>query len=130
MQITRKRLLEMALSRSDAISHCIGKGKEFIQHFDKLYHNPKSIDAAHWAKEMQAWYNDVNLIKLKTNSKKLLSTQLSDWFFTAGAEAKDFMENPTDREIELYDKLQSFVLANRDCNVFETLKAIFNFEGE
>lgn len=111
---------DMALSRSDAMDRCISLGKKFIEHFDKIYKNPKSRDVNHWINEMNAWFQKVKEIKLKESNKPILNGNLRDWFFTAGANPQDFMNNPTYKECEDYDKFTEEILKGK--NITSSLK--------
>ena len=93
----------MALSRTDAMDRCINLGKKFIEHFDKIYKEPKAQARNHWEGEMQNWLNSVKQIKLKSTNDVILNEDLRDWFFTAGANPQDFMKNPTNEELKTYD---------------------------
>ena len=108
-------LMEMALSRSDAIITCVPLGKKFIKHFHKLYNNPNDDSVNHWITEMDAFYKEVKEIRLKPKSKHLLNVQLNDWFFTAGADVKDFMEkdNTSEEELEVYDKFCTLLMTGK-----------------
>ena len=107
---------DMALSRTDAMDRCISLGKKFIQHFDKIYRNPKSSAKDHWISEMNSWYKSVKEIKLKQSNDYILSGELRDWFFTAGANPQDFMINPTNEEIKLYDEFTNKILNGNNIN--------------
>lgn len=98
-----KKIRDMALSRADAMDRCINLGKKFIEHFDKIYKEPKSQARNHWEGEMQNWLNSVKQIKLKSTNDIILNGDLRDWFFTAGANPQDFMKNPINEELKIYD---------------------------
>ena len=123
IEIKDNYLNDMALSRTDAIDRCISLGKNFIEHFDKIYNNPDSEAFNHWAKEMKGWLNQVKEIKLKPKNNYILKGQLRDWFFTAGAVPEDFMLNPTDKEIQMYDNFCEELLSGKD--IYEVLNELF-----
>ena len=102
------------------MDRCISLGKKFIEHFDKIYKNPKSRDVNHWINEMNAWFQKVKEIKLKESNKPILNGNLRDWFFTAGANPQDFMNNPTYKECEDYDKFTEEILKGK--NITSSLK--------
>lgn len=114
---------DMAMERGDAISNCIGTGKRFIKHFDKIYKEPNAESVNHWCNEMQTWFNNVIDIKLKENNKKLNNSKIRDWFFTAGAYPEDFIK-ATDEELDLYDDFCEDLLKTK--NVKESIKLIHN----
>ena len=110
-------IIEMALSRADAIEECISKGNKFVEHFRKLYKEPDKEVVNHWCGEMQAWYDKIKGLKFKHNNKPLLDENIRDWFFTMGQNTEDFLDSQD--EIEFYDKFidnniirKSFILEN------------------
>lgn len=118
-RIVDTAVLDMALSRADAMDRCISLGKKFISHFDKIFKSPKDDAVQHWQGEMKGWFNSVKEIKLKSTNKPILNSELHDWFFTAGADAKDFMQNPSNEEIELYDKFITKCLSSGIDSAFQ-----------
>lgn len=101
---------DMALSRADAMDRCISLGSKFIEHFDKIYNNKEDNAVHHWISEMNSWLNSVRKIKLKNTNDVLLNSNLRDWFFTAGANAEDFMTSPSYNEIKSYDKFVELLI--------------------
>ena len=95
-------LNEMALSRSDAISLCMGLGKQFIIHYKNVSGNDPAI--IHHMQEMQTWWNKVKDISLKPKSKKITDINLVDWFFTAGGDVEDYLDE------DLIDEYNNFVV--------------------
>ena len=89
-------LNEMAFSRQDAIDRCVGLGKKFVEHFDKIYNNRNSIDVEHWATEMESWWNKVKDIKMSSNNRTIRDVDLLNWFFDGGQLASDFMTSNDD----------------------------------
>ena len=53
-------LVEMALSRSDAIDLCTSLGEQFIKHYDKLFKEPNAQSRNHWIKELKKWFKKIN----------------------------------------------------------------------
>ena len=102
-----ENLLEMSMDRSKAIDRCIGLGKQFTKHFDKIYKDPINQSADHWVEEMQTWLDDINSITLKPKAKHLDHATKMDCFFTVGS-SYEYLFKDNEDEIEAYDK---FVLA-------------------
>ena len=116
-------IIDMALSRADAMERCISLGKRFIEHFDKIYKNPNDSSVQHWKSEMKGWLDSVKEIKLKNTNKPLLNTELHDWFFTAGANVGDFIKNPMTDEITAYDKFIVDCLSMGLDSAFKNIKS-------
>lgn len=110
---------EMAMERRDVIDVCLGLGKRFIEHFHKIY-TMKKKNYIHHCKEMQAWLDKVNSLKLKPNSKLLSVTHKYDWFFTAGSSPDYFLKD--DNEVEAYEKFVVQLQANPSLKIIEALK--------
>ena len=123
IKIKDNGLFDMALTRQDAIDRCISLGKKFIEHFDKIYNDRNNNAFNHWAKEMKTWLNQVKEIKLKPKNNYILNGQLRDWFFTAGAAPEDFMLNPDDKELRMYDSFCEKLLSGKD--IYNTLNELF-----
>lgn len=113
---------DIVLSRTDAMDRCISLGKKFIQHFDKIYKHPESDARIHWMTEMESWYKKVKEIKLKQSNDYILSGELRDWFFTAGANPQDFMQNPTNEELKIYDNFTNKLISGN--NIQTALRSI------
>ena len=114
-----KKVRDMTLSRADAMDRCINLGKKFIEHFDKIYKEPKAQARNHWEGEMQNWLNSVKQIKLKSTNDIILNGDLRDWFFTGGANPQDFMKNPTNEELKIYDNFTTNLI--NKCKVKNAL---------
>lgn len=124
--ITEAMILnELALQRTDAIDRCYSLGKNFIEHFHKVYMNPDEETINHWGSEMQAWYDAVRDITLKYNNKHLNKSQMKDWFYSFGSSYEEYFNNDLN-EIDCYE---SFIdeLDNND-EVITSLKNIFKNE--
>ena len=120
-----KLMFEMAYSRMDAIDRCEALGKQFLNHFNKIYNDPINESREHWETEMYNWWNQVKNIVLKQNNRKLSISNLHDWFFSAGQDPIDFFtsENKFDEE-DCYDQLYLNLLQNRDITVGEALSTL------
>lgn len=101
---------DFVLARTDAMNRCISLGKQFIEHFDKIYSDPTNQANNHWIKEMCGWWDSVKQIKLKSTNKPILNGELRDWFFTAGANPQDFMHTATNEELSAYDSFITNVI--------------------
>ena len=118
-------LNEMALSRQDAIDRCMGLGKKFAEHFDKIYNSKDKKLIDHWAKEMDAWWDQVKDIRMKPRSKRIYNVDLLDWFFDAGQLATDFMtSDDIFEEREKYEELE-YKLLGREKTVVELIEEMF-----
>lgn len=116
-------LIEMALSRTDAIDRCIGKGKIFIEHFNKIYNNPKVDTVHHWCSEMQSWYNDIMNIVIKSNNKHLNNSQKKDWFYSFGSSYEEYFNYDEDK-IEKYEEFIDYLDTSND--VYNSILKIFS----
>lgn len=102
-RLSENRLDEMAMSQDKAIDQCRSLGKQFIEHYHKVYIGGiNDIDFDHHCHEMQTWYNDINSIILKSTKRRLTNTDKMDWFFTVGAVPEDFLDDLD--EVEEYNK--------------------------
>lgn len=111
---------EQTMTQRDAMDRCISLGKQFIEHFDKIY-NDKNEDAnKRRAQEMQDWLEQVNRIKLTHNNRFIPFDKKIDWFFTAGSDADTLFDGV--RESEKFDDFFALVAVNN--NVIESLKSL------
>ena len=101
--IKESTLNEMAYSRIDAMDRCASLGKEFIIHFDKIYKNPTDGSLNHWCGEMQAWFDKMDEMKLKSTNKKLTRAKRNDWFYSYGNTWESFF-NENETEISTYEE--------------------------
>lgn len=114
------RLREMALSRGDAISRCISLGKQFIEHYHKVYmRGPQDEDFLHHCHEMQNWYESARSIRLSQNKKLISSNNLRDWFFEVGAIPEDFISDPD--EVDSYKRFVDRLLKDEEKKVVDTI---------
>ena len=117
-----KLIMEMAYSKNDAIEICSSLGKRFLEHFDKIYNEPKSISRRHWETEMNSWWEKVKSIVLKQNNRKLSISNLHDWFFSAGENPIDFFTGEDKFEEEdVFDEFYLKLLSNRELDVRNAL---------
>ena len=118
-------LNEMAFSRQDAIDRCVGLGKKFVEHFDKIYNSKDKELIDHWAKEMDSWWNQVKDIKMKPSGRRIYNVDLMDWFFDAGQLATDFMtSDDTFEERDVYEAFE-YKLLNRETSVVDLVNEMF-----
>ena len=126
-RLSENRLNEMAMSQDKAIDRCISLGRKFIEHFHKVYEGGLGDrDFEHHCYEMQTWYNDINSIVLKSTKRHLTSTNKMDWFFTAGSDPDEFL-NDLD-EIESYNKLIIRLLDTNE-DIIEVMEEILRREN-
>lgn len=116
----------ITLSRVDAMDRCISLGKNFIEHFDKIYNNSNEQSVNHWINEMTNWYEEVKQITLENTNKPILKGELRDWFFTAGANPENFMNHATNDELEKYDIFSDKVLNGTNIKSALRLVGIIN----
>ena len=120
-----KVLNEMAYNRKSALNRCDDLGKPFIEHFDKIYHNPKDANVPHWIEEMSAWYNSVKDIKLKPSARHLRHGEIIDWFFIGTHDPEDLFED--EEEIDAYDSF-IFELVVNNKSIENVLKEVLNIK--
>ncbi len=118
-KVNTKSATEMAMTRQDVIERCISLGKNFIEHFHKVY-TMKSQNFVHHCREMQSWLDSINSIKFKSNLKSLSKTEKMDWFFTVGSTPDYFLKD--DEEVSAYENFVVSLLANSELTVAEALK--------
>lgn len=117
------KLEEQVQSRVDAINVCYSLGKNFIEHFNKIYIDRNNQAVNHWCSEMQAWYDQMLDIVLKYNKRHLNASQRKDWFYSFGSSYEEYFNNNED-EIEKYeifiDELE------RTNSVLDSINVVFN----
>lgn len=115
--VEKIELNEMAVTRGEAISTCIHEGAQFANHFNKIMDDGKNHnDFAHHCGEMQAWWNDVKNLKLKSNKKLITNDKLYEWFFVCGQVLEDVIK-PT--YCESYKTLCKELLSNRNKTILD-----------
>lgn len=118
------KISEFAMSRSDAITVCIGNGKQFMQHFVKVMSDGVNGDNfKHHCHEMQNWFDIINNIKLKGNKKGLSLDQWMDWFFTAGGNIEDIIDY---KYITYYEQLILTLMKDKNSKIEIIMKDILN----
>lgn len=117
---------EMATDRVNAIERCYALGKQFIEHFHKVYaEGTNSPDFPHHCSEMNGWLKQVRDIKLKATKKPLTDENLIDWFFTATGLIDEDNGFYTDDEIAMYERLIELLCGNHEMSVEEVAKEFF-----
>ena len=120
--LLNNNLSEMSLSRLDAIDRCIAYGEKFAEHFNLVCKEGKtSPDFIHHCGELQGWFKSVRKIKTKYNGKPLSDENLYDWFFTAGANITDVVDN---KYIDIYNKLIEMLLSKNNISISDILSDI------
>lgn len=118
-------LNEMAVTRAQAIETCIHLGRQFIEHFHKVYAEGKySQDFPHHCTEMQTWLNDARRLKLKTTKRYIDTSNLIDWFFTAGEAVDKDLGFDDYEEADLYNEFFIALCANKSSKVIDVLNKI------
>lgn len=117
------------LEKSQAMEICNQKGKEFINVFENLYEDIK-LYQSHANKKcnedeiadklceiginkLSYLYNCVKDIVLMETNQQLLKGELWDWFFSAGADFREFLKNPTYSKSKTYDNLVINLLSGK-----------------
>lgn len=118
-----KILNEMAYTRPEAMERCASLGKKFIEHFNKIYNNSKSKDLNHWCAEMQAWFDSMDDIKLKSTKKALTRAKRNDWFYSFGSTWESFF-NDDEAESSKYEEFIDALEKSKD--VYISIKEVFN----
>ena len=122
-----KVLKEMAIERADAIEICLSLGKQFIEHFHKLFTEGKSApNFNHHCTEMQAWYDKCRVLTLKNTKRIISSSNLIDWFFEAGGSIDENNGFASYEESDAYEELMLALLANKDSKVRFVAEQILN----
>ena len=122
MLLHEENLLEMALSRLDAMDRCIAYGEKFCEHFNLICKEGKdSPDFNHHCGELQGWFRTVKKIKTKHNSKELSNDDLYDWFFTAGSNVEDVVE---EKYITTYKSFVNKLLTSNNILISNILEEL------
>ena len=112
-------LNEMAYERKDAILKCDELGNNFIEHFHKIMSEGKdSTDFIHHCIEMDAWWNKVKNIVIKSTKKKISKSQLKDWFFEVGSSVEYIIQEEYQ---ETYNELIFALLNDYSMSVKDIL---------
>lgn len=118
------KIAEFAVSRADAITTCMSDGRQFMQHFVKVLHDGIDGDNfKHHCHEMQNWFDVAKGIKLKGSKKPLSLEQWMDWFFTAGGNIEDEIN---EQYTDLYEKLIFQLMSNKNGKIEDIMKQILN----
>ena len=113
-------LCEMSLPRKDALSACLGVGYRFAEHFVKVMED-KDGNKAHHISEMQAFWDSVKRIRMKSNNKLIPNRNIFDWFFSFGGDIEDIVpKGYMDEYISMADKL----MHNRDMPIYKILEML------
>jgi len=110
-------LCEMSLQRKDAVSACLGVGYKFAEHFVKVMTDNEE-DKAHHISEMQAFWDSVKRIRMKSNNKLISNKNLMDWFFSFGGDIEDIV--PVKYK-DTYKELIAKMLEDRTTPISEIL---------
>lgn len=118
------KISEFAVSRADAITTCMSNGRQFMQHFVKVIHDGTNGDRfKHYCHEMQTWFDVAKGIKLKGSKKPLSFEQWMDWFFTAGGNIEDEID---EQYINLYEKLIFQLMSDKNSKIEDIIRKLLN----
>lgn len=116
------KIIDMAMSKNEAIDKCMELGEKFIEHFHKIYKNPNDVNVNYWAGEMQGWLNTVRKIKLKITKDYLNDGHLWDWFYTACSDPESVVREITPEEAKVYYRVVEKCLISN--NVRNSIKEV------
>lgn len=105
-------LLEMSMTKMEAIDRCEILGKRFIEHFRKIACEPNSQARNHWCNEMQGWMNSVNGISLKHNKKLLSTADKLNWFIDATS-SPEYIFKGDSNLIDLYEQFTEHLIDSK-----------------
>ena len=105
-------LLEMAISRKDALLTCQSLGEEILEHFIKcIEEGVDDISFKHHCNEIYGWFSKVDKIVIKDTKKKLSNDQVREWCFYQLSEPDILIDN---KDIaNLYIKFTDLMLRYR-----------------
>lgn len=118
-------LTEFATNRNVISNRCLDLGILFIGHFRKAFHDTSTEARHHHIAEMQAWWDKVRSLRFKGSNKLISSSDLIDWFFTAGALYGDFLES--DDEVDCYEALIHEMIYDRKKKIQDIWDEIFYY---
>lgn len=88
------------IKKVDAIDYCIVQGEKYIHLFDLFYKTQdKKI-----LNEMNRILNNVKNLVIEETQDKILLINLIDWFFTAGTNPEELIDNCGYAELKAYDE--------------------------
>ena len=88
------------IKKVDAMDYCIAQGEKYIYLFDLFYRTQdKKI-----LNEMNHILNNVKNLVIEETQDKILLINLIDWFFTAGNNPDDLINNCEYIELKAYDE--------------------------
>ena len=106
-------LLEMAISRKDALLTCQSLGEEILEHFLKcIEEGVDDISFKHHCNEIYGWFSKVDKLVLKDTKKKLSNEQLREWCFYRLSEPEFLINDP--EFVALYIKFTDLMLRYRN----------------
>lgn len=110
------------IQMSDALSTCNKLGKQFIDDFDRIYNNPKSLDVGSLIDEMKNLFNDVKNIKMAPSGVALNNIQLREWFFKSSTNLANLFVGESINELKDYETFINKLIEGSD--VFSSLMFI------
>lgn len=88
------------IKKVDAMDYCIVQGEKYIHLFDEFY---KTKDKKILV-EMNHVLNNVKNLVIEETQNKILLINLIDWFFTAGTNPEDLINDCEYTELKAYDE--------------------------
>ena len=117
----------MAMTRTDAIDICIHLGRQFIGLFHKVFATGnENQEFNRCCEELQSIWDRVSLIRIKPYGGRIPYSKMSEWFFRAGAEVADFLEN--EKEQDCYELLMKEL--ERGDNMEAVITELFEYNKE
>ena len=108
------KIEDMAYTRKQALDKCWDLAEPFIEHFEKIYKNPKAQTVHNWCVEMQTkWFKPIEDIVFKHNHKQIEDENIYEWFLTRGSSPEVlFKDNP--EKAKIYKEFCEELLKTRD----------------
>lgn len=96
------------IKKVDAMDYCIVQGEKYIHLFD-LFYKTQDKKILH---EMNRILNNVKNLVIEETQDKILLINLIDWFFTAGTNPEELIDNCGYAELKAYDEFIKNIIIN------------------